>query len=438
MNNNEINEIIDSVSEKFGYDEELNFTLKRIVPFMLDGKSDELKNMLFDTLNRVKIFVLPNGATQEDVDKCQEEVFKKQEVSFVQADTGEYGKTQAAAAYINEPIFDKDMNIVDRQSFLYVTKLSKYDSLCKVYDTEIDLSHLIHELGHAWASEKDEFVQDEQGNYETNVGACTIKTVIDRENKTAKDISMDNIFREEALNTIEEENVLCKVLNIEDISVLKEKGYVPSNYQWFMADMMREYVEKFGSEAFDKYRFEKDKGALEDIEKALENTNSMSVMNIDSYTEKKKRKFERIHELKTTEGAKKSIIDIIGKYTDVYFPNNSKFTPLEKLENVFTQIYNMKDVKYNFDFLGNADEAKSEFNREIYNTVISAIIAEGYVPVREAEIVKAEKNKEENSFLSELEGSVKTAEEMADDKNVVGSESKKIENKEVVQEKQYE
>ena len=28
-----------------------------------------------------------------------------------------------------------------------------------------NLSHLIHELGHAWASEKDEFVQDENGNY---------------------------------------------------------------------------------------------------------------------------------------------------------------------------------------------------------------------------------------------------------------------------------
>ena len=433
MNNNirgnEIDEIIDNVSQKFDYDEGLNSALKRIVPHMIEGKSDEVQSMLFDTLNRVKIFVLPYDATQEDVDKCQDEVFKKQDVTFIEQDRGEYGKSLAAGAYVNEPIFDENMNIVDRQSFIYVTKLHKYDSLSKIYETDINLSHLIHELGHAWAAEKDEFVQDENGNYVNKIGACKINAIVDAKNKTVQNINYDGLLIEEALNTIEEENVLCKMLNIQSINELKVKGYVPSNYQWFISDIMREHVEKFGQEAFGKYRYEKDGNALCEIEKALENTESMNTMKTDSYLEKKKAKFERINELQITERAKDSILNIVNTYRDDFFADNNKFTPFEKLENVFTQIYDMSSVKYNFGFVNN------EINKEIYSGVITSIIAEGYVPGREAkEVVKEEKNIEESSFMNELKSNVKTAEEMA----TVKQDDKKYKTREIKQEKELE
>lgn len=414
--NRDINQIIDSVSQKFGYSEELNKTLKRIVPYMVKGKSEEVKDMLFDTLNRVKIFVLPNNATKEDVDRCQAEVFgdTNKDVKFVEQDRGEYGKGVAAGAYVNEPVFSDEMNITGRQGFIYITELSKYDKLAEVYGTNINVSHLIHELGHAMASEKEEFVQDENGNYVNNVGACKITCKVDKENKTVISDGYDGLFIEETLNTIEEENVLCDMLGIESINELKAKGYVPSSYQGMMTDIMKSYVEKFGKERFDDFRFLKDREALKDIDKAIMDTEGWSFIQTDEYEKKKRAKFAKVNELETTEGAKRSINNLFSEYDDVYFPDNSKFTPMQKLENVFAQVYNFGSVKYNFDIM-------KPQNLEIYKEVVRSMINEGYVLKNQAkEIPKREEQvKEESGFLSELKQSVKSDEEVVKEENKV-------------------
>ena len=180
---------LDQIAEKFGYDEELVSQLKRVVPIMTEGKSEEVKNMLFDTLNRVKIFVMENDPTREDVEKCKQEVMGKDNkgVTFVEEDRGEYdNRGVAAGAYVNEPVFDEEMNIVGRNSFIYTTKLGKYSKLAGLYDTRINLGHLVHELGHAWASEKGEFVQNSDGSYVTNVGAYTNISEVDKEKRKVK------------------------------------------------------------------------------------------------------------------------------------------------------------------------------------------------------------------------------------------------------------
>lgn len=426
VNGEQINNIIDSVSEKFGYDEELNRTLKRIVPVMIEGKSKEITSMLFDTLNRVKIFVLENNATKEDIDKCQKEVFggTNKNIKFEEETGSEYGKGIAAGAYVNEPVFDDDMNIVGRQSFLYVTKLSKYDKLKEVYETDINLSHLIHELGHAWASEKEEFVQTEDGNYINNVGACAITARVDKENKSVLSDNYEGLFLEETLNTIEEEGTLCKLLGIDSINELKSKGYVPSSYQGMMTDITKSYVEKFGKERFYDFRFVKDKEALIDIEKAIEATEGWSIIQTEEYEKGKRAKFSKVNELNTTDGAKRMINSIFEQYDNVYFPDNSKFTPMQKLENVFQQVYNFGAAKYNFDIM------KPE-NLEIYKAIVLSMINEGYVLKNQAKELPKEKYKEENNFMTELKGNVKTEDEMKEAKNLYSKkEINEIENAE--------
>ena len=428
IENTEIDDIIDNISEKFGYDDELKENLKRIVPSMLKGKNDESKQLLYSTLERVKIFILPNNATMENVEQCQKETFegKNNGVEFIEQDRGEYGKKLAAGAYVNEPVFDDNMNIVDRQSFLYVTRLSKYDSLCKVYGTDINLSHLIHELGHAWASEKEEFIQDDNGNYINKVGACTITARVDKENKKVENIGYSGLLMEEALNTIEEENTLCDVLGIEDVKELRMVGYVPSTYQGMMTDIMKSYVEKFGNESFDNYRYLKDNNALKQIEKSIEDTEGWSHIQTEEYTNKKRSKIAKVNDLETTDAAKRLINNLFETYDDVYFPDNSKFTPMEKLENVLTQVYNFSSVKYNFDI------AKPE-NLEIYKEVVRSMINEGYVLKNQAkEVIKKEKVIPENTFMSQLKSNVKTDEEIASNKENVsqnGNKEQVIESK---------
>jgi len=173
----DIEVFIDSVSEKFGYSEILKNDLKRIIPKMLAGKDEKKRQMLFDTLSKVKIFVLPEGASLEDLEKCKSEVFGKDNVgiTFEETDMGEYSKHELpAGAYVSEPVFDDEMNIIGRNRMLYVQELSRYSGLNQVYGSNINLSHLIHELGHAWAAETDEYIQNPDGSFVQNVGTCAI------------------------------------------------------------------------------------------------------------------------------------------------------------------------------------------------------------------------------------------------------------------------
>ena len=180
-----------------------------------------------------------------------------------------------------------------------------------------------------------------------------------------------------------------------------------------MTDMMRAYIEKFGKEHFDKFRILKDREALKEIENALEDTEGWKTIQTEEYTEKKKAKFDKVNDLETTEGAKQIINRIVNEYSDDFFPDNTKFTPMQKLDNVFTQVYNFSTARYNFGILGN------DHNMDIYKEVMTSIISEGYVLKNQAKDLpnKEVKENHENSFMSELKGQVKSDNEIISGQN---------------------
>lgn len=419
---NNIETYIDQIAEKFGYDEELVSQLKRVVPVMTEGKSEEVKNMLFDTLNRVKIFVMEKDPTREDVEKCKQEVMGKdnKDVTFAEEDRGEYdNRGVAAGAYVNEPVFDEDMNIVGRNGFIYTTKLDRGSRLATFYGTRINLGHLVRELGRAWASEKGEFVQNNDGSYVTNVGAYASVSEVDKEKREVKQESHDRLMIEKTLNSIEEENVILKLAGMKNLGDLRNNYYYsPSEYQGLMNDMMRAYIEKFGKERFDRFRMLKDREALKEIESALKDTEGWKTIQTKEYTEKKKAKFDKINDLEAIERSKQFINKVVNEHSDDFFPDNTKFTPIQKLDNVLTQMRYFNTVRYNFWI------PENDHNLEIYKEIMTSIISEGYVLKNQARNLPNKEIKEnhENSFMSELKGQIKSDKEIMSEQKETKSE----------------
>ena len=210
--NLEINDLIDEVGVKYGYDQELVEVLKRCIPAMIEGKSKEDAKLLMDTLKRVQIYTFDSKPLEEDIENIKKEKFngRNDDVKTKPYDTGEYGKGVSAGAYISEPVFDENMNIVDRIGFIYVTNLDRTSETLKFYGTKINLSHLIHELGHAWAAQKDEYIQDDEG-YTFKVGTGEFYNRVNRETHEVEGTTAKGIYLEEALNSIEEENALYRL-----------------------------------------------------------------------------------------------------------------------------------------------------------------------------------------------------------------------------------
>ena len=405
----DINLFVDELTSKFGYSEILSNDLKRIIPVMLEGKDEVKRQMLFDMLSETKIFVLQNMATVEDLEVCKKEVFGKDNkgITFIDADNGEYGKRELAdGSYISEPIFDDDMNIVGRNRMLFVKELAKWDALREVYGTDINLSHLIHELGHAWVAEKDEYLQNEDGSFTQNVGAGTIVHSVDKGTKEIKGVKSEGIFIEETLNTFMEEQYILKLTGAKDMKELKTKGYIDSSYQGLMKSIMESYIEKFGIEAFEEYRFIKDKNVMENIEIALKETSAWSTLRTEEYAQAKRKNISTIDSLEISDEAKAKIKQFFYHYDNVYFPDNTKFTAMQKLDNVLEQIYNFGAVKYNFNVLNNDN------NLEIYKKVVSAMVAEANALRNEARVVEKKDREVRQDMMSHLQNAVQ------DDKSV--------------------
>lgn len=311
------------VAKKFNYSDELVETLKRCVPAMAKGKSKSEIELLIETLERVEIFDFPKTPNQQQLDEIEAKKLngRNKDVKYIKADRGEYGKEISPGAYYSLPVFDENMNIVDRIGYIYFTRLSEYSKEKDIYKTTINLSHLIHEIGHGWASQKGEYVQNENGDFTSHIGTATFTYEVDKENHTIIEKDIKGLYMEEALNTLDEEKALCEVLNIQNVKEIP--GYMPSQYQGVLKKVIGGYIEQIGELPFSKLRILKDTKDLESYELILESTEATQYLKARQHMDKKREIFNKTSELENvTDESKLRIKEFFEKYQDVYFSPN--------------------------------------------------------------------------------------------------------------------
>lgn len=397
----QITDFIDSVASKYGYDMELIEALKRCVPVMVQGKKEEDIKLLMDTLERVQIYTFNEPPKNEEIEEIKRKKIngRNDHVKTVTLNKGEYGKKQAYGAYVNEPIFDDQMNIIDRVGFIYLTNLNSNSEVSKFYGTKINLSHLIHELGHAWAAQKGEFHQEKKGDYTMMVGTAKFHNKVDRKIHTVIEVGMDGLYIEEALNSIEEEETLYKMFGIKDFHDIP--GYVQSNYQGLMTGMMRHYIEKLGEEVFSEIRIQKDTKEVEQFQPIFDETDFMKNIQDKEYYTNKKKALDSAQNTSMSDESKKRIKDFFEKYKELYLMPHRNKDFLEHLDRVMEQLFNFSSIKYSYNIL-------EDDNRKAYQQTQVAILAEGYVPVNQvAQIIQ--ERKQTLQQLSKISNLVKEA-----------------------------
>ena len=354
----ECRDLIEQVSEKFGYnsqDVEGNKSLKtvllKVVPAMLKDSDQEGQNLFYQMLSHTPIVITEN-LTQESYKKLLEKYIGNnvnEHIVEEQIDLGEYGKEIGEGAYVSEAIFDENMNLQGKKSFIYVPKVT--DKKKEFYGTDINVSYLIHELGHAWHAEKEQFVMQQDGTLKERVGAleCIYSFSKLPDNKIAKKcIKTTGLMIEESMNTLEEEIATANYMDIslEEMREEYNNTLFLNSYQGYMTNFIAHMLEKLGKEDFENYRLYGEKESINKINELMEKTNywknretdilpsSNSPRNYD----KKRAVFDQV--------GKQSIQDFLSEYEDVYFPDISKMTPIEKINNVLEQKFNLNNIRY--------------------------------------------------------------------------------------------
>lgn len=356
---NECKDIVGEVSARYNYDDKdkegndsLKTVLLKAIPAMLKDAKQEERNLFYKMLSHTPIVIIDN-LSQESYDELLEQYIGKdvnQHITEENIDLGEYGKDLGAGAYVSEPILDENMNLQEKKSFIYTQRVT--GKAKEFLGTDINVPHLIHELGHAWHAEEEQFIMQPDETLKERVGTAEFIYSFSKthDNKFVKKcIKTTGLMIEESMNTVAEEKAMSDYMGIslEEMRKVYRSLLVPSNYQGYMADFVGYMLEKLGKADFENYRLYGEIESKNKINDLLEKTDYWINRETDilpssdsprNYN-KKRAVLDRIDSIRVQE--------FFNRYETIYFPDISKMTPIEKIDNVLEQRYNLNMIRYN-------------------------------------------------------------------------------------------
>lgn len=383
----ECRDLVEQVCAKFDYDSQdtegndsLKTVLLKVIPAMLKDSKKEDRNLFYQMLSHTPIVITEN-LSQKSYDRLVEEYIGSDVNPHIieeDVDLGEYGKALGAGAYVSEPIIDPNMHLQGKRSFIYIQRVTREAK--ELFGTDINVSHLIHELGHAWHAEDEEFVMQPDGTLRARVGTAEYiySFSATQDNKfIMKCARTTGLMIEESMNTIAEEKAMANYMGIslEEMRKHYRETLVPSNYQGYMADLMGYMLEKLGKDDFENYRLHGEPESLNRINGLMEQTD---------YWENREKDISAVADGPRSYDKKRAVIgridnmrvqEFFKEYETIYFPDISKMTPIEKIDNVLTQKYNLNMVRFNMGI-------------DNYKALLERISWEGYPLINQAADLK--------------------------------------------------
>ena len=384
--NQEINKVVNEVCEKFQYDstdregnDSLKTVLLKICTVMLKDSNEEDRNLFYEMLRHTPIVVTEN-LTPEGYKRLEEKYIGNVNPHIVEekSNVGEYGKNVGAGAYVSEPILDENLQLKGKKSFLYIQKVNNREQ--QFFGTDINVSHLIHELGHAWHAEKDQYTMLPNNTLKNRTGTAEFIYSFSKNPDGTYTMHTDKVsglMLEEGMNTLCEEQAMADYMNIS-LEEMKDKYrtvLIPSSYQGYIANFVSYMLQQLNSKDFEQWRMYGDSESKGRIE---------SLMSRTKYWENREQDILPTSDSPRNYNNKRQIIarmqgdsvqEFFKHYENIYFPDISQMSPLDKIENVLEQFYNMALIKYSIDL-------------EDYKAFLNSLGYEGYSLINQSSDIK--------------------------------------------------
>ena len=384
--NQEINKVINEVCEKFQYDstdregnDSLKTVLLKICAVMLKDSNEEDRNLFYEMLRHTPIVVTEN-LTPEGYKRLEEKYIGNVNPHIVEekSNVGEYGKNVGAGAYVSEPILDENLQLKGKKSFLYIQKVNNREQ--QFFGTDINVSHLIHELGHAWHAKKNQYTMLPNNTLKNRTGTAEFIYSFSKNPDGTYTMHTDKVsglMLEEGMNTLCEEQAMADYMNIslEEMKNKYRTVLIPSSYQGYIANFVSYMLQQLNSKDFEQWRMYGDSESKGRIE---------SLMSRTKYWENREQDILPTSDSPRNYNNKRQIIarmqgdsvqEFFKHYENIYFPDISQMSPLDKIENVLEQFYNMSLIKYSIDL-------------EDYKAFLNSLGYEGYSLINQSSDIK--------------------------------------------------
>lgn len=382
--NSEYDEIVAEVSQKYGYEKEFSDVLKKVMGVMLDDKPEEEKQIFYRMLQHTPIVVLPHHSKLTE-DELMEMYIGNVNPHIEEKDVnlGSYGAVEPSGAFCTEAILDENLKLIGEKQFIYIRRQNN-NKFQELFDTDINIPHLIHELGHAVNSEINEYSMEDNVLIQ-RAGTGKFKSQITKtsEGKYIKEeIGRTGLMIEEALNTNEEQECVCKYLGItkDELSNLYKNGTIStSNYMGLMSEMTEHLLTKTSAEDIKKWRLTGDYRYIESINEALSHT-APYIKRADETKHIKNKRALFSNPLNP------KMETFFKDYYDDFFADRSNMTPMELLDNCLLQCLDLKTHRLA------VFNSFSDVEMDRYQDITKSVLTEGYVLINQA-AMELEKNK---------------------------------------------
>lgn len=386
----EYKDVIEEVTQKYGYNDELKRILSGITKAVTEGKSYEDRQRFYGVLRETPIVVVQeNDKTTRDelCDKMIGDV--NPHIKAKAVDRGEYDKQVSAGSFITQPILDKDLNIIGDKKFLFIRafdttrKLNEREQkFLELFQTGINVSHLIHELGHAYAAAKNPY-SIEDNILTVRTGACQMQTKLTplgNGQYESEMVSTKGLYIEEALNTNFEEDVLAKYLGIskEELKELYGDVLNRSFYQMGISTVTEGLTKEPLRRDIDRWRNSGDEDALRRVNNAFSKTNFYENRNLLYQRDESVApnadgnivvERNRIFNNKNVTENTRRILDGLA---EDFFTNPEEMTPIDMLDNMLKEGYDTIIKMYNLPL-------------ETFAQLLTVVLKEGNSYVYQAE-----------------------------------------------------
>ncbi len=339
--------IVEEICKKFHYETEdktgndsLRTVLLKLVPAMLADSSKKDRELFYQML-RNRPIVIFEYSTQEELNQLKESYMGKVNpfVLKEKEKVGEYAKALPEGAYVSEPIVDENLELKGKKAFTYIRK-STLQREQEFWGTDINVTHLIHELGHAWNGEKDEFSMPQPGKMTRRVGTAIYQYSYEKNENGEIILSCDSVsglLLEEGMNTLAEEEAAARYKGISHDEMKKayrnELIYSKTNYQASIGIMIEDLMEKISENDLKCWRLWGDLDKKEKIETLMEKTDFWKNRDKDILPDSQNpRNYENKRNLLSQIGAQLEVdkesqtkfYDFFEEYESTYFPDIKK------------------------------------------------------------------------------------------------------------------
>lgn len=367
--------VINRIAGKHGYDEKFKQLLKKVTGAMLKGRSYEERKVFYEMLNETPIYVV----RKSEMDKKEAEVFGSinPHIKTETAKETVYKDLDSEGFYKREPILDENLNIVGRKQAIFLPSRDLSQNLSEqekaryeLFGTGINVSHLIHELGHAWYTQRHNIEKVNENTIISNVGIAIVESHYEKDGEgqyiCTEDLPKLGMI-EEGMNTELEEEALKRFLNIDD-NKLKElyssSVLISNNYQKLVLAATSAVLNRGLRKEFEKLRMFGDEKSKDRIEQSIGQTESYKERCSDNESLRNREMIismllngQEISEdgtIQSINPEKKSRIENrqrVGRMCEEDFiGDRSDMSPIEYVDNILTYLFdvNAKNTCFNF------------------------------------------------------------------------------------------